>query len=116
MRNLIFFIDLYQFIMLNGYFEKNIYEDIVVFDMFFRKNVCDGGYIIVCGIDQVVEYIDNFYFLDEDLEYLKNLNLFFDKFLKFLKEFKFIGDIYVVEEGIIMFFNELLIIVKVFLY
>ncbi|MFQ6979569.1 MAG: nicotinate phosphoribosyltransferase [Clostridioides difficile] len=116
MRNLTLLTDLYQLTMLNGYFEKNIHEDIVVFDMFFRKNACDGGYTIVCGIDQVVEYIDNLHFSDEDLEYLKNLNLFSDKFLKFLKEFKFTGDIYAVEEGTIMFPNEPLITVKAPLY
>ena len=92
--------------MLNGYFEKNIHEDIVVFDMFFRKNACNGGYTIVCGIEQFVEYINNIHFSEDDLDYLKSLNLFSDKFLDFLRDFKFTGDIYAVEEGTIMFPNE----------
>ena len=83
MRNLTLLTDLYQLTMLNGYFEKNIHEDIVVFDMFFRKNACNGGYTIVCGIDQFVEYINNIHFSDEDLKYLKSLNFFSDKFLTF---------------------------------
>ncbi|MGL5348326.1 MAG: nicotinate phosphoribosyltransferase [Peptostreptococcaceae bacterium] len=116
MRNLTLLTDLYQLTMLNGYFEKNIHEDVVVFDMFFRKNACDGGYTIVCGIDQFVEYINNINFSDEDLSYLKSLNLFSDKFLQFLKDFKFTGDIYAVEEGTIMFPNEPILTVKAPLY
>ena len=63
MRNLTLLTDLYQLTMLNGYFEKNIHEDMVIFDMFFRKNACNGGYTIVCGIEQFVEYINNIHFL-----------------------------------------------------
>ena len=100
MRNLTLLTDLYQLTMLNGYFEKNIHEDIVVFDMFFRKNACNGGYTIVCGIEQFVEYINNIHFSEDDLDYLKSLNLFSDKFLEFLRDFKFTGDIYEVEEDI----------------
>lgn len=116
MRNLTLLTDLYQLTMLNGYFEKNIHQDEVVFDMFFRKNACNGGYTIVCGIEQFVDYINNIKFSDEDLAYLKNLNLFSDKFLNFLKEFKFTGDIYAVDEGSIMFPNEPIITVKAPLY
>ena len=116
MRNLTLLTDLYQLTMLNGYFEKNIHEDIVVFDMFFRKNACNGGYTIVCGIDQFVDYINNIKFSDEDLSYLKSLNLFSDKFLAFLKDFKFTGDIYAVEEGTVLFPNEPILTVKAPLY
>lgn len=116
MKNLTLLTDLYQLTMLNGYFEKNIHEDIVVFDMFFRKNACNGGYTIVCGIDQFVDYINNLNFSEEDLDYLRSLDLFSEKFLTFLKEFKFTGDIYAVEEGTIMFPNEPIITVKAPLY
>lgn len=116
MRNLTLLTDLYQLTMLNGYFEKNIHEDVVVFDMFFRKNACDGGYTIVCGIDQFVDYINNIKFSEEDLSYLKSLNLFSDKFLEFLRDFKFTGDIYAVEEGTIMFPNEPILTIKAPLY
>ena len=94
MRNLTLLTDLYQLTMLNGYFEKNIHEYMFIFDMFFRKNACNGGYTIVCGIEQFVEYINNIHFSEDDLAYLKSLNLFSDKFLTFLKDFKFTGDIY----------------------
>lgn len=116
MRNLTLLTDLYQLTMMNGYFEKNVHEDIVVFDMFFRKNACKGGYTIVCGIEQFVEYVNNLHFSDEDIEYLRSLNLFSDKFLKFLKEFKFTGDIYAVEEGSVMFPNEPIVTIKAPLY
>ena len=116
MRNLTLLTDLYQLTMLNGYFEKNIHEDMVVFDMFFRKNACKSGYTIVCGIEQLVEYINNLHFSEEDLDYLKSLDLFSDKFLAFLRDFKFTGDIYAVEEGTIMFPNEPIITVKAPLY
>ena len=116
MRNLTLLTDLYQLTMLNGYFEKNVHEDIVVFDMFFRKNACKSGYTIVCGIEQFVEYINNIHFSDEDLEYLKSLELFSDNFLTFLRDFKFTGDIYAVEEGTVMFPNEPILTVKAPLY
>lgn len=116
MRNLTLLTDLYQLTMLNGYFEKNIHKDIVIFDMFFRENACNGGYTIICGIEQLVEYINNLHFSDDDLEYLKSLGLFSDKFLDFLKDFKFTGDIYAVEEGTIMFPKEPIITVKAPLY
>ena len=116
MRNLTLLTDLYQLTMLNGYFEKNIHEDIVVFDMFFRKNACKSGYTIVCGIEQLVEYIENLKFSESDLDYLKTLNLFSDKFLDFLRDFKFTGDIYTVEEGTVMFPNEPIIRIKAPLY
>ena len=94
MRNLTLLTDLYQLTMLNGYYEKNIHEDIVIFDMFFRKNACNGGYTIICGIEQLVEYINNLHFSDDDLKYLKSLDLYSDKFLEFLKKFKYTVDIY----------------------
>ena len=116
MRNLTLLTDLYQLTMMNGYYEKNVHEDVVVFDMFFRKNACKGGYTIVCGIEQLVEYIENLKFSESDLDYLKTLNLFSDKFLDFLRDFKFTGDIYTVEEGTVMFPNEPIIRIKAPLY
>ena len=116
MKNLTLLTDLYQLTMINGYFENNVHNDVVVFDMFFRKNACKGGYTIVCGIEQLVEYIENLKFSESDLDYLKTLNLFSDKFLDFLRDFKFTGDIYTVEEGTVMFPNEPIIRIKAPLY
>ncbi|WP_195336911.1 nicotinate phosphoribosyltransferase [Paraclostridium bifermentans] len=116
MKNLTLLTDLYQLTMINGYFENGVHDDIVVFDMFFRKNACKGGYTIVCGIDQLVEYINNLNFSNSDLEYLRGLNLFSGEFLDFLKDFKFTGDIYSVPEGTVMFPNEPIIRIKAPLY
>ena len=108
--------DLYQITMMNGYFKEGIHEDVVVFDVFFRKNPSNGGYTIVCGIDQVVDYIKNLRFEKEDIKYLKSLNLFEEKFLDILKDFKFTGEVYAVDEGTVMFPQEPVIRVKAPIY
>lgn len=114
--NLTMLTDLYQLTMMNGYFKKGIHEDIAVFDVFFRKNVCEGGYTIVCGMEEVVHYIESLSFNDHDISYLKSLNLFDEEFLEFLRSFKFTGDIYAVEDGTVMYPGEPVLIVKAPLY
>lgn len=98
--------DLYQLTMANGYFLKGYQEEIMIFDLFFRKNPSRGGYTIVCGIDQVIDYIENLHFTEEDIAYLRNLNLFDEQFLTYLSDFQFTGDIFAVEEGTVLFPNE----------
>lgn len=112
MRNLSLMTDLYQLTMMNGYLKSGIDRDIVVFDMFFRKNPCENSYTIIVGIEQVIDYIENIGFSKDDLAYLKGLNLFDDKFIDYLRDFKFSGTIYCVEEGSIMFPHEPILRVK----
>lgn len=112
MQNLTLVTDLYQFTMMQGYFNKNIHEDVAVFDMFFRNNACDGGYTIISGIDEVVKYIKDLKFSKEDIEYLASLNLFTNDFLDYLTSFKFSGNIYAVKEGSVMFPEEPILTVK----
>lgn len=112
MRNLTMLTDLYQLTMMNGYFRKNIHEDILVFDLFFRKNPSNGGYTIICGIEQVIDYIQTLEFRKEDIDYLRSLNLFEEDFLGYLSDFRFSGEIYAVREGSIMFANEPIVRVK----
>lgn len=114
--NLTMLTDLYQLTMINGYFKKNAHEDIAIFDVFFRRNVCNGGYTIVSGIEEVVEYIKELKFTESDLEYLSSLNLFEEDFIEFLRGFKFTGDIYAVKDGTVMFPGEPILIVKAPLY
>lgn len=103
--NLTLLTDLYQLTMLNGYYKtKN--NQIAVFDMFFRKNPYNNCYSIMAGLEQVIDYIKNLKFSDEDISYLKSLNLFDDSFLNYLHDFKFTGDIYAIEEGRLIFPNE----------
>lgn len=110
--NLTLMTDLYQLTMSNAYFLENKSDERMIFDLFFRKNPSNGGYAIICGIDQAVDYIQNLKFSDDDIIYLKNLNLFDERFLDYLRTFKFNGDIYAVEEGSILFPNEPILRVK----
>ncbi len=112
MKNLTMLTDLYQLTMMNGYFRENIHEDELVFDLFFRRNPSNGGYTIICGIEQVIDYIESLEFKKEDIAYLRSLNLFEEDFLSYLSDFKFSGEIYAVREGSIMFANEPIIRVK----
>lgn len=114
--NLTMLTDLYQLTMMNGYYKKGVENDTAVFDVFFRKNVCEGGYTIVCGIEEIVHYINNLSFNEHDLDYLRSLNLFDEDFIDFLRDFKFTGDIYAVEDGSVMFPGEPIIVVKAPLY
>lgn len=104
--------DFYQLTMMNGYMKNNKQDEIMIFDMFYRKNPNDGGYTIVCGINEVIDYIENLKFSSEDIKYLKSLDIFDDEFINYLKDFKFSGEIYAVEEGTIIFPNEPIIRVK----
>ena len=105
-RNLSMVMDLYELTMSYGYFKSHDINKKVAFDVFYRKNPEGAGYAIFAGLEQIVEYILNLHFDDSDIRYLKGLNLFDDNFLKYLKDFKFKGDIYALKEGTIMYPNE----------
>lgn len=104
--------DFYELTMSNGYFENNMQNTIAYFDVFFRQIPDNGGYVICSGLEQVVNYIENLKFNDDDINYLKSLNKFSDGFLKYLKSFKFTGDVWGIPEGTVVFPNEPLITVK----
>ena len=103
--NLTLLTDLYQLTMMQGYF-KNPTDQVVVFDMFYRKNPCSGGYAIAAGLDQVIDYIKGLHFSYEDIEYLKSLNIFDTDFLEYLRRFHFTGDIFAIPEGTVVFPRE----------
>ena len=92
--------------MMQGYFKSGESSKKVVFDLFYRNNPNNGGYSICAGLEQVIEYIQNINFSNEDIQYLKNLSVFEDDFLDYLKNFKFTGDIYAIPEGTVVFPNE----------
>lgn len=104
--------DFYQLTMMNGYMKNDKSDEIMIFDMFYRKNPNDGGYAIVCGINEIIDYIENLKFTDDDIKYLNSLEIFDDEFINYLREFKFSGEIYAVDEGTIVFPNEPIIRVK----
>lgn len=101
-QNLTLLTDFYELTMMQGYFNNND-NDQVVFDVFYRENPCGSGYAICAGLDQVIDYINNLKFNDEDIEYLRGLQIFEEGFLSYLKDFKFSGDIYAIPEGTVVF-------------
>lgn len=103
--------DFYEFTMSNGYFEKNK-KEIAYFDIFFRKVPDDGGYAIMAGLEQVIEYIQNLQFDEEDIAYLRSQKIFSEEYLTYLSNFKFTGDVWAIPEGTVIFPNEPLITVR----
>ena len=103
--NLTLLTDLYEITMMQGYF-KNNNRDIAVFDAFYRNNPCGGGYAICCGLEQVIDYIENLRFEENDIAYLRSLKIFDEDFLDYLSNFRFSGDIYAIPEGSVMFPRE----------
>ena len=104
--------DFYEYTMANGYFNKNMQDRIAYFDVFFRKVPDEGGYAIVAGLEQIINYIRNLSFDEEDISYLRKQNKFTEEFLSYLENFRFTGDIWAIPEGTVVFPNEPLITVK----
>ncbi len=110
--NLTMLCDYYELTMGNGYFDHNMGDKITYFDVFYRQNPDNGGFAIAAGLEQVVEYIENLHFDDEDIEYLRGRNMFSEEFLEYLRNFKFEGDIWAVPEGTPVFPREPLMVVR----
>jgi len=110
-RNLSLLTDLYELTMMNGYFLNGRADEVAVFDVFFRQNQLIT-YSVAAGLEQVVDYVLNLSFGDEEIGYLDSLNLFDKGFLQYLKDFKFTGDVYAVPEGTLVFPGEPILTVK----
>ena len=106
MRNLSMVMDFYEMTMSNGYFLDQDKDTKVVFDVFYRKNPDNGGFAIFTGLEQSVEFILDLHFDEEDIAYLRSQKIFDEKFLQYLADFKFRGDMYAFAEGTIMYPNE----------
>ena len=111
-RNITMMMDLYELTMANGYFLQENAQKRVAFDVFFRRNPDGGGFSIFAGLEQILEYIENMHFAEEDIEYLRSLNLFDEQFLEYLRNFRFKGDVYAFPEGTVMYPNEPIITVE----
>ncbi len=111
MRNLTLLTDLYQLTMGYGFYKHDKHEEEVVFDLFFRKNALIT-YSLAAGLEQAVDYLLNWHFDEEDIAYLRGLNLFDEGFLDYLKNMKFTGDVYAVKEGTPVFPGEPILTVK----
>ncbi|MEF9987965.1 MAG: nicotinate phosphoribosyltransferase [Christensenella sp.] len=104
--------DLYQLTMMYGYFKAGRYKDEAVYDLFFRRQGDETNYAVCAGLEQVIDLINNLRFEDEDVEYLRSLNLFDEEFLSLLREFHFTGEIYAIPEGTVVFPMEPLVRVR----
>ncbi len=104
--------DFYEITMANGYFRSGKVDEIAYFDMFFRTVPDGGGYAIMAGISQLIDYLDNLTFTDEDIEYLREKNLFCDDFLEYLRNFRFTCDVWAVPEGTPIFPHEPIVTVR----
>lgn len=104
--------DFYELTMSGGYLKNGFYKKNAYFDVFFRSVPDGGGFAISAGLEQVIEYITQLGFSDEDIAFLRSKNLFDESFLKYLSSFHFSGDIYAVPEGTPVFPNEPIMTVK----
>lgn len=110
--NLTMLVDFYELTMAHGYFENGMEDQIAYFDMFFRRVPDEGGFAIMAGLEQLIEYLKHLEFTDEDIEYLRSKQLFSEGFLTYLKNFKFACDIYAIPEGTPIFPNEPILTVR----
>ena len=104
--------DFYELTMGNGYFQTPMKDKICYFDVFFRSVPDGGGFAIAAGLEQVVDYIENLRFDDEDIAYLRSKNIFEEAFLEYLRTFKFTGDLWAVPEGTPIFPGEPILTVR----
>lgn len=111
-RNLSMLSDFYEFTMAAGYFENGMKDRVAVFDAFYRKNPDGGGYAIFAGLNDVIDFIKNLHFTEDDIEYFRQTENFSEEFLDYLSNFKFTGDVWAFPEGSVMFPGEPIITVK----
>ena len=110
--NMTMLCDFYELTMANGYFRSGKKERITYFDLFFRDVPDGGGFAICAGLQQVIDYIRNLHFDEDDIAYLRGRNLFTEDFLDYLRDFRFTGDMWAIPEGTPIFPREPVITVR----
>ena len=110
--NLSMLCDFYELTMGNGYFRNGYKDRITYFDTFYRSVPDKGGFAISAGLDQVIDYIQNLHFDEDDIAYLRGRGIFSEEFLEYLKDFRFTGDIYAMPDGTPVFPREPVITVR----
>lgn len=111
-RNLTMLVDFYELTMTNGFLENGLGDTVTCFDLFFRKVPDRGGYAIMAGLEQVIAYLQNLRFTEEDLAYLREKGIFSEAFLAYLADFRFTCDVWAIPEGTPIFPNEPLLTVR----
>ncbi len=111
-KDLSMLLDLYEMTMSNGFFDSEYRDTTVYFDMFFRRVPDNGGFAIMAGLEQLIEYFNNLSFSEDDIEYLRSLNLFCEEYLNYLRDFKFECDVWAVPEGTPIFPHEPIVTVR----
>ncbi len=111
-RNLTMLFDFYELTMGNGYFKCGYADKIVYFDLYYRDNPDNGGFAVAAGLEQIIEYVRDLRFDEDDIAYLRTKGCFDEEFLKYLSTFRFTGDIWAVPEGTVVFPGEPLITVR----
>ena len=104
--------DFYELTMGNGYFASGMHQQICYFDVFFRQVPDGGGFAIAAGLEQIIDYVQNLHFDRKDIEYLRSKGIFDEQFLRWLKYFRFSGDIWAVPEGTPIFPYEPILTVR----
>ena len=112
MENKTLMTDYYELTMAKTYFDEGDKDKVMYFDIFFRQNPMNGGYTVAAGIDEIIDYVNNLKFSEDDIDYLRSTGDFNEEFLNYLKDFKFTGSIYAVPDGTPVFPNEPVITVK----
>ena len=111
-KNLTMLADFYEFTMANGYLENGMENQIAYFDMFFRTIPDDGGFAIMAGVEQLIEYLRNLKFDEEDIAYFESKKIFSENFISYLKNFKFECDVWAIPEGTPIFPQEPIVVVR----
>ncbi len=111
-KNLALLTDFYELTMANGYFETGHSDIIAYFDLFFRQIPDRGGFAIMAGLEQAIDYMEGLHFDDSDIEYLRGKGIFSENFLKYLENFEFRCDVWAIPEGTPIFPGEPLITVR----
>jgi nicotinate phosphoribosyltransferase len=97
--------DLYEFAMVDAYLDEGL-QDEAVFSLFVRRLPPRRNFLLACGLEEVLRYLETLRFTAAQLDYLASLGRFSNRLLEFLERFRFSGDVCAVPEGTPVFAEE----------